>query len=72
MARQGGGINTPIFFKKMRELIQLTSLERKAEEALNLLDIVYLSQYSVRSGFVLDFAIFVNGQKIAIETDGVH
>lgn len=70
----GRGINIPhfIFFKKMRGSIQLTSLERKAEEILDSLNIEYISQYPTRTGFVIDFAIINNGYKIAIETDGEH
>ena len=56
----------------MRGTIQLTSLERKAKEALDLLNVEYIPQYPVRTGFVIDFVIFNNGQKIAIETDGEH
>jgi len=71
-ARHGEGINIPPFLKKMRGSIQLTSLERKAEEILNSLNIEYISQYPTRTGFVIDFAIISNGYKIAIETDGEH
>lgn len=42
------------------------------EEVLNSFHIKFTSQYSTRTGFVIDFAIFNNGQKIAIEVDGEH
>lgn len=47
-------------------------MERKAEEILDSLNVEYIPQYSARTGFVIDFAILNNGQKIAIEVDGEH
>lgn len=51
-----------------RGSIYLTSLEKQVENILKELDIEYIAQYPVHSGFVLDFAIL--NKKIAIEVDG--
>ena len=51
-----------------RGSIYLTSLEKQVESILKELDIEYIVQYPVHSGFVLDFALL--DQKIAIEVDG--
>ena len=54
--------------KMTRGSVYLTSLERQVESILKELDIEYIAQYPVHSGFVLDFAIL--NKKIAIEVDG--
>ena len=51
-----------------RGSIYLTSLEKQVESVLKELDIEYIVQYPVHSGFILDFAIL--DRKIAIEVDG--
>lgn len=51
-----------------REEIYQTSLEKETENILNELSVKYSSQYSVRSGFIIDFAVI--DKKIAIEVDG--
>ena len=51
-----------------RGSIYLTSLEKQVETILKELDIEYIVQYPVHSGFILDFAIL--NKKIAIEVDG--
>ena len=48
--------------------IYQTSLENETEDILKELNIKYIPQYSIRSGFVVDFAIIE--KKIAIEVDG--
>ena len=47
-----------------------TNLEEKAEIVLKELDIKFIPQYPVRSGFVLDFAVFLNEKRIDLEIDG--
>jgi very-short-patch-repair endonuclease len=50
-----------------------TSLEEKMKTILDSLCMEFSEQISTRSGFVVDFAIYVDrskNQKIAIETDG--
>lgn len=50
-----------------------TSLERKMENILSSLSLDFVEQVSTRSGFVIDFAIYLDDsreRKIAIETDG--
>lgn len=58
--------------KEQRELsrtsVNLTSLEKKIEKALDLLNFYYVPQYSTRTGYIIDFAL--PNEKIAIETDG--
>jgi len=54
----------------LRRFVEPTSLERKVMEVLDSLGIPYIFQYSTRTGFVIDFAVFVNGRKIALEVDG--
>ena len=51
-----------------RGSVYLTSLEKQVENILKELGIEYIVQYSVHSGFILDFALLE--QKIAIEVDG--
>ena len=48
-----------------------TSLENAVKGILDDLGLKYASQLSVRSGFVIDFAIFCPGnRRIALEVDG--
>jgi len=47
-----------------------TKLEKRVESLLRALHLPYIPQYPVRSGFVIDFAVFRKGEKIAIEVDG--
>ena len=47
-----------------------TSLERAMEAVLKELSLHYEPQLPVRTGFVIDFALFVGGRKIALEVDG--
>lgn len=50
-----------------------TCLEEKMSKILSSLNIEYLEQVSTRSGFVIDFVIYLDNireKKIAIETDG--
>ena len=49
---------------------QPTSLEALVEAVLRKLGVKYAAQFSTRSGFVLDFAVWHNGRKIALEADG--
>ena len=52
---------------------QRTCLEEKMKTILDSLGVEFSEQISTRSGFVIDFAIYVNrskNHKIAIETDG--
>jgi len=49
-----------------------TSLEEKVKAVLDELGVQYHEQYPTRTGFIIDFAIFYNGKKIAIEVDGPH
>jgi len=49
-----------------------TSLEEKVKVLLDELGIQYCEQYPTRTGFIIDFAIFYNDKKIAIEVDGPH
>ena len=56
--------------KMTRGSVHLTSLERQARDVLEELDIGYVSQYPIHSGFVIDFAVL--DQKIAIEVDGTN
>jgi len=56
----------------LKREITLTSLERKVKEALDKLGVEYVPQYSTRTGFVIDFLIFLNGRKIALEVDGPY
>jgi very-short-patch-repair endonuclease len=56
-----------------RGKIELTSLEKKAKELLDSLNVEYIPQYSTRTGYVIDFAVFLkNGKKIDLETDGAR
>ncbi|MHA1835193.1 MAG: endonuclease domain-containing protein [Candidatus Baldrarchaeia archaeon] len=48
----------------------LTSLERKVKNILDKIGVKYVSQFPTRTGFIIDFAVFINGRKIAIEVDG--
>ena len=49
-----------------------SSLERKAMKILDSLGIPYIFQYSTRTDFIIDFAIFLDDKKIALEIDGPH
>lgn len=52
---------------------QRTSLEDKMKTILDSIGVEFAEQISTRSGFVIDFAIYIDrskNQKIAIETDG--
>jgi very-short-patch-repair endonuclease len=54
---------------------QRTCLEERMKSILDSLGIEYAEQVSTRSGFVIDFAIYIDrqqNQKIALETDGSH
>ena len=53
-----------------RGSIYLTSLEKRARDTLEELDIGYVSQYPIRSGFIIDFVLLKG--KIAIEVDGAY
>ena len=53
-----------------RGKVSLTSLEQEARDVIEELDIEYVSQYPIHSGFVIDFAVL--NQKIAIEVDGAR
>ena len=48
-----------------------TGLERKAEDLLKELGVNFTPQFPTRTGFLLDFAVFLSdGQRIDLETDG--
>jgi len=54
-----------------RKAYKPTNLEQEVENRLKRLNINYIPQYSTRSGFILDFAIFPpDGRKIDLEVDG--
>ena len=57
----------------MRELKpKKTNLEEMVEEGLKALGLPYIFQHPTRTGFVIDFALFLNGEKIALEVDGPY
>jgi very-short-patch-repair endonuclease len=54
-------------------MFKRTCLEERMFNILNLLQIEFTEQVSTRSGFVIDFAVYIDrekGIKFAIETDG--
>ena len=55
----------------MRGNFHKTNLEELAEDILNELGVNFTPQYPTRTGFILDFAVFLsNGRRIDLETDG--
>jgi very-short-patch-repair endonuclease len=59
----------------MSRSVHQTCLERRMAQILSSLEVDYSEQVATRSGFVIDFAIYVDrasNKKIAIETDGKH
>jgi len=52
------------------EIIELTSLEVEMKAVLDEMGIEYVPQFSTRTGFIIDFAIFQDGRKLALEVDG--
>ena len=49
---------------------QPTSLEVQIEAILRKLGLRYAAQFPTRTGFVIDFAVWHDGRKIALEIDG--
>lgn len=52
--------------------IEQTSLEQTVENTLIENGLSYIPQYSTRTGFVIDFAVFEGCKSIALEVDGPH
>jgi len=53
-----------------RSIFTRSTLEREVANVLNGLGIAYTEQFPSRFGFNIDFAIFTNNAKIALEVDG--
>ena len=60
-----------MIIKESRGNFHKTNLEEMAEDLLIELGVAFVPQYPVRSGYLLDFAIFLSdGRRIDLETDG--
>ena len=55
----------------MRGNFHKTNLEEMAEDLLKELEVNFIPQYPTRTGYLLDFAVFLlDGRRIDLETDG--
>ena len=70
--RMGHGLNEGerTVFEEERGNFYKTGLERKAEDILIDLKVEFIPQYPTRTGYLLDFAVFLNEKRIDLEIDG--
>ena len=60
-----------MIIKESRGDFHKTNLEEMAEDLLIELEVNFIPQYPIRSGYLLDFAVFLpDGRRIDLETDG--